>query len=289
MTNTKQYQSLLNSNDKFVPLTKKNITLFQTLIYTYYWDNKRIFPWRDTVDPYQILVSEYMLQQTQTSRVIEKFNLFIQKFPDFASLANASTGEILRYWLGLGYNRRAIYLKKCAEIIHGKYHDKIPRSEKELQNIPGIGPYTASALLAFIYNKPVILIETNIRSVYLHFFFVNQNKVNDKELISFIDKTLDRKNPREWYYALMDYGVMLKKRFKNPNRRSKHYTIQTPFYGSKRELRGKILRLLMKHEGLSYQEIIEILNINEIEAKNILNTMISENLIKFDGRLLKIS
>ncbi len=283
MKGTKQYQSLLHNNVKFYPLSKTNIAAFQSHIYNYYRSNRRSFPWRDTTDSYQILVSEYMLQQTQTTRVIEKFNLFIQKFPDFASLAQATTDEVLRYWSGLGYNRRAIYLKKCAEIIHQKYHDTLPNTEKQLESIPGIGPYTASALLAFVFNQPVILIETNVRAVYLHFFFINKNKVDDKDLLPLIEKTLDRKNPREWYYALMDYGVMLKKQFINPSRKSRHHYRQSPFEGSQRQIRGKIIKFLLRQPIASESTLSEYLDISAKILQPILQQLVKDEILCKNG------
>lgn len=283
MKDTNQYQSLLHNNVKFFPLSKKNIAAFQSHIYNYYKKNRRSFPWRDTTDPYQILVSEYMLQQTQTTRVIEKFNLFIKKFPDFSSLAQATTDEVLRYWSGLGYNRRALYLKKCAEIVHKKYNDTLPNTEKQLQSIPGIGPYTASALLTFIFNQPVILIETNVRAVYLHFFFINQNNVDDKDILPLIEKTLDRKNPREWYYALMDYGVMLKKQFTNPSRKSRHHYRQSPFEGSQRQIRGKIIKYLLTHPSASESTLSEYHDISIEKLQPILRQLVKEQILRQNG------
>jgi A/G-specific adenine glycosylase len=274
-----QYQSLLGTNTKFYPLTKKNIKKFQNQIYFHYHQNKRSFPWRNTTNPYHILISEYMLQQTQTSRVIKKYQKFIQRFPDFSSLVNAQTTQVLRYWSGLGYNRRALYLKNCAKIIHQKYHDHIPNSEKTLQKIPGIGPYTAAALMTFIYNKPVVLIETNIRSVYIHFFFHNRNDIDDKDLHPYIKKTIDTNNPREWYYALMDYGAMLKKQFPNPSRKSRHYYRQTTFEGSQRQIRGKIIKYLLTETQVSESQLCTVLKISAKEIEPILKQLIKDKIL----------
>jgi A/G-specific adenine glycosylase len=219
------------------------IKQFQTLIQDFYKENKREFPWRETSDPYKILVSEIMLQQTQTSRVIHKYVEFLKAFPDINTLAEAKQFEVLKAWQGLGYNRRALYLKKSAfEIVKlGKF----PDTQKELVKLPGIGVNTAGAILAFAFNIPAVFIETNIRRVFIHEFFKDQNEVHDKDIKVLLEKTLDRKNPREFYYALMDYGVYLGKTIENPNIQSRHYAKQSKFEGSLRQTRGTILKLLL--------------------------------------------
>lgn len=217
---------------------------FQKIVYNNYKKNKRKYPWRETTDPYKILVSEMMLQQTQTDRVVPKYNAFIEIFPTAKSLATASTADVVKLWQGLGYNRRALYLKKCAETITQKYNGKFPETEKELITLPGIGPYTAAAIMAFAYNKSAVVIETNIRTAYIYHFFSDKKNILDKEIISVIVETQNTKNPRKWYNALMDYGAMLKKEYGNLSRKSKTYTKQSTFKGSEREVRGKILKIL---------------------------------------------
>ncbi len=187
---------------------------FQEVIFTYYRENKRIFAWRETIDPYAILVSEIMLQQTQTERVKIKYAEWLVHFPTLESLATAPLQKVLLHWQGLGYNRRALALKKCAEIITSTYKGKFPIDYDKLLTLPGIGPYTAGAVMAFAYNKPYPVIETNIRTVYIHFFYGDKfGQIDDKELLPLTEKTLPRVasakwGAREWYYALMDYGVM---------------------------------------------------------------------------------
>ena len=279
MQGKSQYQSALLDNTMFYPLTQRNIVAFQRHIYHYYHQYRRSFPWRDTTDPYLILVSEYMLQQTQTHRVIEKYEMFIQAFPDFASLADAPMAKVLQYWSGLGYNRRAVYLKRCAELVHKLYGDTLPSSEEALQQIPGIGPYTAAAVVAFAFNKPAILIETNIRAVYIHFFFHNKRGIDDIDLRPIIQRTIDLENPREWYYALMDYGVMVKKQFKNPSRNSRHYSRQPPFEGSRRQIRGTIIRLLLTKSSATVDELSTTLRISHEKLKPILMQLEKEQII----------
>ncbi len=152
---------------------KKHITPenFQSIIKDFYKTNKRTFPWRDTRDPYKILVSELMLQQTQTDRVIPKYIALLEQFPDFATLADTPLTDVLRLWSGLGYNRRAKYLHESAKIVAKEFGGKLPSDTKELLRLPGIGVYTAGAVQAFAFNMRAIFIETNIRRVFIHTFF----------------------------------------------------------------------------------------------------------------------
>ncbi len=238
---------------------------FRRTVYAYYRAEGRTLPWRPpalnlrkdgcVTRPYLVFVSEVMLQQTQASRTREKYGAFIKKLPDFRALSRAPLFQALRVWQGLGYNRRALFLKRAAEEIIRAYGGKLPREAKELESLPGIGPATARSIRAFAFNEPEVFIETNIRSVYLHFFFPKTKNVPDKKLLPLIEKTLDRKNPREWYYALMDYGAMLKKTGVNPSRQSKHHHKQTRFKGSLREARGAIVRLLLHKAPCSLKEI----------------------------------
>lgn len=203
-------------------------------------------PWRDDVSPYSIFISEVMLQQTQVTRVLIKYPLFIQTFPDFKSLAEASASALLSAWQGMGYNRRALYLKAAGEIVYKKYNSHLPDDPILLDELPGIGYATACSIAAFAYNRPVVFIETNIRRVYIHHFFSEQQNVGDNDVLPLVERTVDKQNPREWYWALMDYGAYLAKQGENPNKKSKHYVKQKKFEGSIREVRGGVIKLLLK-------------------------------------------
>jgi A/G-specific adenine glycosylase len=209
----------------------KSTDRFRKTIYQYYADHRREMPWRVSRDPYHIVVSEIMLQQTQVGRVLSKYEQFISTFPDFDSVSKAPLQEILKVWQGLGYNRRAIALQKICQLVVTEYGGELPNCVETLQTLPGIGPATAGAICAFAFNQPTVFIETNIRRVFIHFFFPNRNGVKDKEILPLVERTLDIRSPRTWYHALMDYGAMLKKEEHNPNRRSAHYTRQAPFQG----------------------------------------------------------
>lgn len=250
------------------------------MIYDYYKRYGRKFPFREKIEPYHVLVSEIMLQQTQTSQVSEKFLNFINLFPNYNALAEAPLDAVLKAWQGLGYNRRAIALKKIAALIIEKHDGKLPESIKTLKSFPQIGEATASSIAAFAFNKPTKFIETNIRRVYIYFFFPKQKKVDDKDIIPLVEETVDNENPREWYYALMDYGVMLKKTHPELTRRSTHYKKQKPFKGSNREIRGTVLKTMLKFKRLSEAELLEKLKFKEERIKKVLQQLTKEGFIK---------
>lgn len=187
-----------------------------------------------------------MLQQTQTDRVVKKYADFIARFPTITSLAEAPVRDVLSLWQGLGYNRRALNLKRTAEIIHAQHGGVLTPELVRREKLPGIGDYTRGALLAFSWNIPVPCIETNIRSVFIYHFFKDTKHVHDDDIYALIEKTLDSQNPKEWYYALMDYGVHIKKTEPNPSRKSAHHSKQSPFKGSDREIRSHLLKLVLK-------------------------------------------
>lgn len=236
-------------------LTPEAAALFRQMVYGHYHRHGRTLPWRETHDPYAILVSEIMLQQTQVDRVTGKFEGFLTAFPDFSALAAAPLDAVLGAWQGLGYNRRALNLKRCAEAVVAEHGGALPSSSLELEKLPGIGHYTARAVAAFAFSVPSVFIETNIRTVFIHHFFHGPGKVHDRELLPLIEWTLDRGNPREWYYALMDYGAHLKRLHGNPSRRSAHHATQSPFRGSNRELRSLILKAILDTPGITLEEL----------------------------------
>lgn len=256
-----------------------NISSFKKTITSYYRKNKREFAWRNTRNPYHIFVSEVMLQQTQTERVKKKYPLFLKRFPTIESLAKATLREVLQEWQGMGYNRRGKYLKESAEIMCKKYKGVVPKDIYLVDELPGIGPATAASIVCFSYNAPTIFIETNIRRVFIHFFFQDKTEIDDRDIFPLIEKTLDIKHPREWYYALMDYGAMLGKLKDNPNKKSKHYSVQPSFEGSDRKIRGQILRLLLEKNKLSRNEIMKKLNIEKKRGENLLRVLEQEHLI----------
>ncbi len=268
---------------------------FQKTVWGYYAVNKRAMPWREKITPYYVFVSEVMLQQTQVARVMEKFPQFIKLFPNFKALAEAPLNELLSAWQGMGYNRRALYLKKAAEVVMRDYRGRLPQSPEELEKLAGIGPATARSIAVFAWNSPEFFIETNVRAVFLHHFFAGRSGVKDGDILPLVKKALPLPSlrqgsggqAREWYYALMDYGTMLKKVNKNPSRASAHYVKQSKFEGSVRETRGKIVRLLTNS---SFTETALAKRASEPidKIKTALGGLMRDGLIKKDGYTFRI-
>jgi len=218
---------------------------FRRLVYEHYrLLGRRDLPWRRTRDPYRILVSEVMLQQTQVPRVLGRYEPFLEEYPDVQSLSKAPLQTVLRSWSGLGYNRRALLLRRAARETIERFGGRLPADLDELLTLPGVGRATAGALCAFAFEIAHPFIETNIRAVFLHHFFPGETLVPDTRILPLVESTLDRDDPRSWYYALMDYGVWLKKEYPNPSRRSAHHAAQGAFEGSERQARGLIVRAL---------------------------------------------
>jgi A/G-specific adenine glycosylase len=226
---------------------------FQELIWAHYKQRQRgSLLWRTNTSDYYVCISEIMLQQTQVDRVIPFFNNWIQHFPNWQALSAASQVSVLKHWKGLGYNSRALRLHALSKQVVSQYGSILPVDYETLTGLPGIGPYTAGAIMAFVYNKPVIMIETNIRRVFLYHFFQGLHNIHDRDILPIIEQSLPNKKTREWYWALMDYGSYLGKELKidgkkfNPNTASRHYIRQSKFTGSDRQIRGKILEVLLQ-------------------------------------------
>ena len=202
-----------------------------------------------------------MLQQTQVKRVLTFYAEFMKQLPTVQSLAKAPLAKVLKVWQGLGYNRRALMLHRAAQTIVRDYNGTFPNDYEKLLELPGVGPSTAAGIMNFAFGRATPYLETNVRSVYLHFFFDDKSckLVHDKQILPILEKTLDEKNPREWFYALLDYGVMVKKTHGNPNTRSAHYAKQSPFEGSSRQARAAALRKALK-SGVSQKHLLKLLN-----------------------------
>lgn len=256
---------------------------FQQLVYRYSDDHRRELPWRQSCTPWQVLVSEVMLQQTQVERVATKFVPFLRQFPDPVALAAAPLPELLAAWQGLGYNRRALSLQRAAQQVVTQWDGRLPDDPLLLQQLPGIGPYTAGAIAAFAFNRPEVFLETNIRAVLLHLFCDGRHGVPDRELLALAAQVLDRDRPRDWYNALMDYGSDLKRRFPNPSRRSRHHNVQSRFEGSDRQIRGALLRLLLETDGMTAGAICKALAVEGDRLKRIVEGMVQEGFVQRRG------
>lgn len=264
-----------------------DIREFQERVWEYYRQHGRALPWREpeadgSFDAYKVLVSEIMLQQTQANRVIPKYSEFLEKFPTVRKLADAALADVLRAWSGLGYNRRAKYLHEAAKALAGNPQ---PWSLTDLTACKGIGHNTAAAVVAYAYDEPVVFVETNIRTVFIHHFFTDKDGVHDKEILPLVEGALDCENPREFYWALMDYGTHLKATVGNASRASKHYARQSEFHGSARQLRGHVLRLLGERH-LTREELAERLVDDRTDA--VIDGLVREGLVSKHGAKLSL-
>lgn len=256
----------------------------------------RDLPWRNIDDAYAVLVSEVMLQQTQVARVLDYWPRFLSLFPTLDALAAADTALVLEQWQGLGYNRRALALKRCAEICSDTYDGVLPSTYDELIALPGIGKATAAGVRAFAYQQPGIYLETNVRTVFLHELFADQEGISDKDIEPLVDLTCSEDDPRGWYYALLDYGAHLKQTLPNPSRRSKHYTKQSKFEGSRRQKRAEVVRIVLasEEEGITFGDVAHELDAFEIKHKrnppapdlleSILADLVEEGFFTYDAR-----
>lgn len=271
--------------------------VFQQVVKNFYKQQGRDLPWRTPtlmvnaqghLDPYAIVVSEIMLQQTQVSRVIPKYQQWLQTWPTTQHLAEAPLAAVLRAWQGLGYNRRAVALHRCAQTIVTDLQGHWPSDKKMLLSLPGIGPYTAAAVQAFAFNDPVVMVETNIRTVYIHHYFNDGVVVSDEELLPIIERTIDTVQPREWYWALMDYGSYLKQQFGNVSRRSTSYVRQSKFVGSRRQIRGAIIRVLTKQAVITQRQLVQELAFEKQQIQLCIQQLEREGLLVRDKQRLRL-
>jgi len=295
MTGKKIREKKIRENVEILPagthekIPAPSIAGFRKTILSYYAENGRDLPWRHTTDPYRILVSEIMLQQTQVDRVVKKYPEFIQSFPTCHDLALAPLAEVLAVWRGMGYNRRAIALQECAGEIVRNHAGRVPEGIEELEQLPGIGAATARSIAVFAFNRPVVFIETNIRRVFIHYFFNGKTGIRDQDILPLVKEALDHQNPRVWYSALMDYGTMLKTKVENPNRRSAHYSRQTAFSGSDRQIRGALLARLIRTPDLDEDTLItEIAREEPDRVRRIIDRLISERFLERAGSRIRI-
>lgn len=276
---------------------------FQHIVWQYYERHgRRELPWRapepdGKFDPYKIMVSELMLQQTQVSRVVPKYWQFLERFPDVSRLASAPLGDVLIAWQGLGYNRRAKFLWQAAQMVEGQMAGEFPSSQTELTALPGVGVNTAGAIAAYAYNQPVVFVETNVRTVIIHHYFNDHFEklasggpaVNDAQIKEVVARTLPPKDAREWYWALMDYGTHIKQQFGNKSRASKSYSKQSPFEGSRRKVRGAVIRYLS-------QQPTRLVGLEELAAAEpdarltqVLDDLVREHLIRQESGRYRLS
>lgn len=247
------------------------------MIFSWWEDHRRILPWRKTRDPYQILVSEVMLQQTQVSRVLPKYSEFLNVFPTIQTLATASPARVLRAWKGMGYNRRALYLKQAAKIIVSEYGCIFPNDEKLLSKLPGVGTYTARAILVFAFEKDVAMVDTNIRQIIIHFFF-NDKPQKEKQIQEIANLLVPKGKSWAWHQALMDYGALrlARQRFRRTLKSKR-----IPFRESNRFFRGRLVDAL--REGPKSEK-----KLSAIAKLSIIDSLIKDGLVVRKGKQFKL-
>ena len=252
----------------------ERIQEFQKNVFYFYQKNKRDLPWRKTTDPYKILLSELMLQQTQVNRVILYYEKWIARWPDIHALASASLAEVLQAWMGLGYNTRAINLHKAARKIVIEFDSNVLEAMKQYKEIPGVGRYTSQAVQIFSTNADIVTIDTNIRRIFIKEFHLPE-KVSDKELWRLAEKCLPKGRSREWHNALMDYGAL---HLTSQKTGIKPKTQQSRFEGSDRQIRARILRCLL-NDTMSLSELKKTFRIEQKRLRRILDKMVTEKII----------
>lgn len=227
----------------------------------------RDLPWRGIDDAYGVLVSEVMLQQTQVKRVLGRWERWMSMFPSPDALAAAAPADVLAEWQGLGYNRRALALKRAAEECSQRFGGRLPETVEQLRELPGIGPATAAGVTAFARNLPAIYIETNVRTVFIHTLFPDCETVSDKQLEPLVAACCPEAGQvRRWYYALLDVGADLKSQVGNASRRSAHYTRQSAFEGSRRQKRACLVRIVLACPGIAVEQAAARLDAEERAA-----------------------
>jgi A/G-specific adenine glycosylase len=273
-----------------MPLTDHVAARFRADLYRWFAVNRRDLPWRRRPTPYRVFVSEIMLQQTQVNRVAQLFPPFVARFPSFRALADAPLKEALAAWSGLGYNRRGKWLQEGAAIVVDTYHGRLPKDPVALATLPGIGPATAASIAAFAYDLPTVFIETNVRAVFIHHFFADEEGVSDAALLPYVEATLDREAPGRWYSALMDYGTELKRRHKNPARKSAAHTRQSTFAGSLRQVRGRVVKQLTSADerGATVARLAEATGFSTERIGEAVQTLVADGIVTADGNRYRI-
>jgi len=267
-------------------MSQEEILKFQKKIFSWYKQNKRDFPWRFTEDPYKILVSEIMSQQTQIARVVPKYEAWLHRFPNIKSLAEAPAAEVLRYWSGLGYNRRALNLQKAAQEILFKFNGIFPRELHELKSLSGVGEYTASAVACFAYDEQIPVIDTNIRKVIAVEFFQSEELPDEQTIARIAQEILPKGRASEWNQALMDYASIVLKSSKIPIPKQSH------FKSSDRWYRGQIVKLLLEREKISFSGLLDYFGDNNPidgdRLDGVLRKLSKDGLVEYKDRTISI-
>jgi A/G-specific adenine glycosylase len=254
------------------------IRAFQEQILSWYDTFKRDLPWRDNPNPYHVLVSEIMLQQTQVDRVIPKYHAFLERFPSLRALAEATAADVIREWQGLGYNRRALNLKRLAEVVIREHGGDLPSSPEALQQLPGIGKYTAHAVACFAFGAQVPVVDTNIRRILSTFA---GRELSDRETWELAQEMLPPGRASDWNQALMDYGALVLKATPKPTGKKPQ-----PFGSTNRFWRGRIVDALRERGRLPVQGLLEALTYpdrDEERVRGLVRALHEEGMVTYDA------
>jgi len=254
------HSALTDSDCDRVAEEPTTLGLIQSRLLDWYAVNRRALPWRGDTDPYRVLVSEVMLQQTGVERVKDYYRRFLDQFPDFASLAAAPRVDVLKVWGGLGYNRRAVYLHDCARAVVERHDGQLPADPVALARLPGVGPYTLAAVLCFAFGQDVATVDTNIQRVLGRAVFGGEATRDQIHRVA--STLLPVGRAAAWNQALMDFGS-LQCTARNPkclfcplneccaavaqpqvSQTRRVAELREPFVGSRRYLRGRIVARL---------------------------------------------
>ncbi len=265
-------------------LSPSHIRSFQHNVFAYYKKYGRDLPWRKTTNPYYILLSEIMLQQTQVDRVIQYYHRWTTKWPHVVDLARADRREVLQEWMGLGYNNRAINIHKAAQKIIESYNGDVIAAMKNYKDIPGVGPYISHAVRIFSGNEDTVTVDTNIRRILIHEFHLHK-KISDNELWDIAEHCLPKGKSRDWHNALMDYGATLLTSRKTGIRPK---TQQSPFEGSDRQIRAQIIRHLLNNVSVEFSEICSRFSIEKNRLDKIIYSLIKDGLVFRDKEVIRL-
>lgn len=271
----------------------------------WYEPRRRSYPWRKTTDPYKVLVSEVMLQQTQVSRVVPTYRAFVRRFPSIRVLAAARLREVIVAWDGLGYNRRALALSESARLIAREHGGRVPEDPAVLQELPGVGPYTAAAVASIAFGVPRAAVDTNVRRIVARTVDgVDGGEVGAARVRALADEWLDRGDPGAWNQALMDLGrevcrphprcdvcplrtvCRFAERGRSPSSNGRR---QPAFEGSFRQVRGAVVRVLRKEAGASFDELVERTNADPERLRAAVERLHAEGLVVIRGERVSLA
>ena len=287
-------------------MTALEISPLRRALRAWYRPRREGYPWRrDGIDPYAILVSEVMLQQTQAARVAAAFDGFLRRFPDVASLAGASPADVLRAWSGLGYHRRAVALREAARTIVHVHGGVVPGDVRALQHLPGIGPYTASAVAAIAFGRPVVAVDVNVRRVTSRVVLGREPKDrNDPRIAAAAEVLLDRRDPGAWNQAMMDLGREVCRpaprcevcplerwcRFRGAGQRGRSTAArkQPPFEGSTRQVRGRIVAALRERPSAGVSSLATATGFGVARIGSAVVGLVRDGIVERRGRSFRL-